>query len=190
MPLPSINPASLEIVHYPHPVLLQKAKPLAEVTDETRAVARRMIELMHLAEGIGLAAPQVGLPWRMFVVHIPEDAEDDRFASANPPSATLGPRVFINPILTHADGKAVPFEEGCLSLPEIRGSVLRPELITVTALDEHGQRFELHTAGLFARCLQHENDHLDGILILQRMSQLARIKNRAKIRDLERAASS
>lgn len=182
----SVDPAKLRIVSYPAPVLRQKASPVATVTDEVRAVAERMVVLMHEAEGIGLAAPQVGLSWRMFVVHIPSN--DEHSADATPPEATGTPRVFINPVLRQPEGRWELGAEGCLSLPEIRGEVSRPERITVSALDEHGNPFSLAAGGLLARCLQHETDHLDGVLIIDRMTQMSRIKNRPRVRDLEREA--
>lgn len=190
------RPASLRIVHYPDPALRQKARPIAAVTEEVRAVAARMIDLMREAEGIGLAAPQVGLAWRMFVVEIPPTSSDSPspgpirtpIAAELPATHTDGPRVYINPRFSHPLGSPEPYEEGCLSLPDIRGDVLRPPSITITALDLDGREFTQTGAGLLARCWQHEMDHLDGVLIIDRMTQMSRIKNRAAVRDLEKAA--
>ncbi len=177
---------ALHLIHHPDPILRVRAAPVAEITAEVRAVARRMIELMTLEEGIGLAAPQVGLSWRLFVAHVPEDPEEGRSASASPPSATLAPIVYINPTLADFEGPAEPFPEGCLSLPDIRGQVLRPPTATVTATDLDGRVFTARGTGLLARCWQHEVDHLDGVLIIDRMVQADRLKNRAKLRALER----
>jgi peptide deformylase len=141
---------------------------------------------MHQAKGIGLAAPQVGLSWRLFVIDIPDDPEDDRDASASPPTATRGPLVFINPALSRPEGELEPCEEGCLSLPEVRGEVLRPSIITVRAIGLDGQPFELRAGGLLARCIQHEFDHLEGTLIIDRMTQVSRLKVRGKVKALER----
>lgn len=179
--------ASLEIVTYPAKVLRQKASALGGVTDEVRAVAKRMLELMHKAEGVGLAAPQVGLGWRLFVAQVDDDGEE-RLARSDPPSATAGPLVFINPRIVSLEGAPEPFEEGCLSLKEIRGEVLRPPIVTVRALDEQGAEFTARYGGLMARCVQHEIDHLDGVLILDRMTQISRMKTRSAVRDLEKAA--
>lgn len=181
-----VDLASLKIVTYPAPVLRTKAKPLPEVTAETRAVAKRMVELMREDDGIGLAAPQIGLSWRMFVVDIPPS--DDRSADSDPPSATNGPECYINPRFTAPTGTPEPLEEGCLSLPEIRGDVLRPPVITITATGLDGKPFTKSASGLLARCWQHEMDHLDGVLIIDRMTQMSRLKNRTAVRDLERAA--
>ena len=104
-------------------------------------------------------------------------------------TATDGPRVYINPVLSEPLGAPVAAEEGCLSLPEIRGDVLRSEGITISALDVEGQPFTQRAAGLLARCWQHEFDHLNGVLIIDRMLQMSRLKNRSAIRALERDAS-
>lgn len=179
-----IDPSKLSIVHYPAPVLRKKAAPVAQVTDEVRAVAKRMIELMHQAEGIGLAAPQVGLSWRLFVVEIA--SSEHHPADADPPEATNGPQVYINPVLSEPRGSPSLGEEGCLSLPEVRGEVLRPPIVTISAIGLDGKKFSQTAGGLLARCWQHELDHLDGVLILDRMTQMSRLKNRAVVRDLER----
>jgi peptide deformylase len=183
-----VNPADLHIVHYPEAVLRRKAKRLEAVTDEVRAVAARMIELMYVEEGIGLAAPQVGLSWRLFVAHVPEDAEEPRSATMDPPMATLRPEVYINPVINVFEGPPEPLSEGCLSLPDIRGEVLRPPVISMSYVDEHGQAVTRRAGGLLARCWQHELDHLDGVLIIDKMTQMSRLKNRAAVRDLERGA--
>lgn len=183
MPLDVPN---LTIVDYPAEVLRRKATPVPQVTDEVRAVALRMIQLMRDAEGVGLAAPQVGLSWRMFVAHVPE--EEGRSADSTPVSATREPVVYINPVISAPEGAPVASSEGCLSLPDIRGDVLRPPIVTITATDLNGKQFTTRGSGLLARCWQHELDHLDGVLIIDRMTQMSRLKNRSAIRDLERAA--
>jgi len=180
-----IDLAALHIVSHPAPVLHRKASHVPAAGEQTRGVAARMAELMREAAGIGLAAPQVGLPWRMFVLHVPEDDEDERSASVDPPTATTGLRVYINPKITAFEGPLEPYEEGCLSLPDIRGEVLRPPEVTVTAVDERGKAFTHRAGGLLARCIQHELDHLDGILIIDKMTQTSRMKNKKKIKELE-----
>lgn len=180
------DPSTLSIVTYPDPVLKRRAEAVPAVDDDVRAVAERMIELMDQAEGIGLAAPQVALPWRLFVCHVPE--HEERSASETPPSATRAPLVCINPVLSDPSEALEPFDEGCLSLPEITGTVRRPTEITLTATGLDGETFTIRAGGLLARCFQHENDHLDGVLIIDRMQQLARIKNRRAIRELEKHA--
>ena len=185
-----VDPASLSIVLYPAPILRTRCLPVPEVGDEVRAVGTRMIELMNEAKGLGLAAPQVGLPWRMFVCDVP--AEEDHAAPGEGPAVVLrgteGPTVYINPVLSEPVSPVEASSEGCLSLPDISGDIPRPRGITVTALDLQGRPFTQTGMGLLARCWQHETDHLDGVLILDRMSQLSRLRIRSAVRGLERAA--
>lgn len=178
----AVDPSSLSVRVYPDPVLRRRAEPV-ELTDEVRAVARRMLELMREEEGIGLAAPQVGLPWRLFVTHVPES--DGRSASATPPTAEPQPCIYVNPVLSGQEGELKSMEEGCLSLPDIRGPVLRPPRVTITATGLDGTTFTRTGAGLLARCWQHEHDHLDGVLIIDKMLAIYKLKNRGAIRDLE-----
>lgn len=161
----------LRIVHYPDPVLRQRAREVPRVDDEVRAVAARMIELMHEARGVGLAAPQVGLSWRMFV--------------ANPSGEPGDNRVFINPVLRDPSRETEAREEGCLSLPGVNGEITRPTAITIDALDENGRPFSLTSDALPARVWQHETDHLDGVMIIDRMPAIDRVANKRALRDLE-----
>ena len=169
----AIDPEQLTIVHYPHDVLRQKAKPITSVTEEVKAVTAKMIELMHQAPGVGLAAPQVGLPWRMFV--------------ANPTGEPGDDRVYINPQLTGATGGNAARDEGCLSLPGITVEVTRPTEITIRATNLDGEAFEDSGGDLIARIWQHEYDHLDGILIIDKMSPMDRMANKRAIKELEEA---
>ncbi len=162
----------LHIVLYPHPILRKKANPVPEVNDEVREVANRMIELMHEAEGVGLAAPQIGLPWRLFVTN--SRLEDD------------GDRVYVNPILTNPGGDWDIAEEGCLSLPDINGDVRRPSAITIEATTLDGESFTMTADGFLARIWQHEFDHLNGTLIFDRFTQLSKLSNRKLIKALEK----
>ena len=182
----TVDPATLSIVDYPAPVLRERGRPIPEVNDEVRAVARRMLELMFEAEGLGLAAPQVGLSWRLFVCHVPEDST--RSAASDPPAATAAPMVYVNPVLRDPVAPVESATEGCLSLPDISGEVPRSRGITIDALDLRGEPFTQSATGLLARCWQHEVDHLDGVLILDRMTHLSRLRMRSFVRTLERAA--
>lgn len=182
----AVDPARLRIVQYPDPMLRARARRVERIDEEVCAVAARMIELMHEAEGVGLAAPQVGLSWRLFVAHVPPN--EQRSPDADPPTALAEPMVYVNPVLSNLTGPVQPCEEGCLSIPDIAGEVLRPAIATVAATDLAGRAFTQTGAGLLARCWQHEADHLDGVLILDRMTQMARLKNRATVRELERRA--
>lgn len=163
----------LAIVHYPDPALRRKARPIEAIDDTVRSVARRMIELMHEVRGVGLAAPQVGLSWRMFVVNATGDQGDDQ--------------VFINPVLRDPTRASEPHDEGCLSLPGITCEITRPMGITIDALDEHGRPISFTADGLPARAWQHEVDHLEGVLIIDRMTPADRMANRRAIRELEQA---
>lgn len=179
-----MDPSSLRIVRYPDPALRRRSATIDPLDPAVADIARRMIELMYEAEGIGLAAPQVGLAWSLFVAHVPE--HDGRSASENPATATPGPVVYANPVFQALIGAPEPYEEGCLSLPGIRGDVLRPESAILRATDLQGREFETTATGLLARCWQHEMDHLDGVLIIDRFTQMSRLKTRAAVRALER----
>ncbi len=179
-----VDPSQLHIVEFPDPVLRVRGEDVGEVDAEIRSVAERMVELMDQAEGIGLAAPQVGLSWRLFVTRVPELAPDD---DSPIDRATIPIEIFINPVLDSPQGPVEQFNEGCLSIPGIRGDVLRPKSITIEALDIEGRPFSRTASGLIARCWQHEFDHLEGVLILDRFTQMSRLRNRAAIRALERS---
>jgi peptide deformylase len=181
-----IEPTALKLVTFPAPVLRKKAAAVDPIDDTVRAVAKAMVEIMYESEGIGLAAPQVGVSWRMFVVDIPPTEERTAVGTdTQPPSATNGPVVYINPVLSKPYGAVEPYEEGCLSLPDVRGDVLRPPTITITAQDESGRTFTHTATGLLARCWQHEFDHLNGVLILDKMTMASRHKARKAIKALE-----
>lgn len=149
------------IVTYPHPVLAGKARPVTEITDEIRELATEMAELMYQDNGIGLAAPQVAEPLRLVTVDLsgPEKREDLH--------------TFVNPVLSALEGE-VEFEEGCLSVPGYRATVTRAEKLHLSALDLDGNPVEMDVDGLMAICLQHEVDHLDGVLFIDRISRLKR----------------
>lgn len=189
----TINTEKLRIELYPTEALKSKAKPV-DLNDNTwaevRTVAARMIELMQGAQGIGLAAPQVGLSWRLFVAHVPADPDPDPEDDEDPefPDSCDSPQVFINPIITEFAGDLEPYDEGCLSLPGITGEVNRPAIITMKATDLEGNEVSLKVSGLLARCWQHEIDHLDGIMILDKMTQMSRLKNRVKVKSMIKAA--
>lgn len=170
----SVEPASLSIIKYPDPRLRRRTQPIAAVTDEVVAVAQRMLALMHEVRGVGLAAPQVGLSWRMFVVNSGAEGEADG--------------VYINPVLFEPLGDPEPGEEGCLSIPEVYGEVWRPVGISIEAVGVDGKSFRREATGLLARAWQHEMDHLEGKLIIDRFGQMDRLSNRRRLRDLERAA--
>lgn len=186
MPAMTIDPATLRIRIYPDKTLRRKAEPI-DLSPNVVEVAQRMIELMYEAKGIGLAAPQVGLPWRLFVVDVPAP---EKTTNSDTLIATNGPVVYLNPELSEPGRALEPCEEGCLSLPDLVGDVIRPNEISITATNLQGQRNTNHAAGLLARCWQHEYDHLDGILIIDRMTQATRAIAEDQIRALERRSGS
>lgn len=164
----------LKIIHYPDARLRQKAEAVRQVTDEVRQVAARMIQLMHEAPGVGLAAPQVGLSWRMFV--------------ANPTGEPGDDQVYVNPEFKELSRDSHDHEEGCLSLPGITGEIRRPTTATLVATDLNGNRIEQTDSELLARIWQHENDHLDGVLIIDKMTPIDRMASRKILRELEAEA--
>ncbi|MDA1016359.1 MAG: peptide deformylase [Planctomycetota bacterium] len=163
----------MEIVHFPHPALRWKAKPIKEINAELRSKIARMFELMYEFRGIGLAATQVALPYRLFVMNCAGDPEQ--------PDEEM---VFINPEITRRNG-SVTGEEGCLSVPEMFGQVPRAEKIVVNAFDLSGEDFTYELTDLLARVVQHENDHLDGVMFFDRMSDAGRKELQPKIEDFE-----
>jgi peptide deformylase len=173
--------AILKIYETPDPVLRQISTPVEAVDDDVRALIKDMFETMYDAPGIGLAAVQVGVPKRLLVMDLQEPEDPD-----NPESPIVKePRVFINPeILAHSDHE-VPYTEGCLSVPDQYAEVMRPDRITARWLDEDGKRHEQELDGLLAVCLQHEMDHLEGVLFIDHLSKLKRdmvLKKLAKTR--------
>jgi peptide deformylase len=162
----------LRIVHYPDPVLRAKCKPVTHYGDALAALAQRMLALMHEAEGVGLAAPQVGVTQRLFVMNHTGQPGDDL--------------VLVNPHLSELDGSAEN-EEGCLSIPGVRVQVRRAQHCKVLAHDPHGRPFEIDVDALRARIVQHETDHLNGVLILDRMGPSDQIATRKTVRALEDA---
>ena len=170
-----VKPESLRIEVYPAPVLRTPAQEVLKITDEVRAVANRMLELMIEAEGIGLAAPQVGLSWRMFVTRHPDDRQAD------------GGQVIINPMIEILDQEVAEDVEGCLSLPDIDVTVRRNVEVRLTAIGLDGEQIIDERDGHFARVYQHEYDHLEGVLIIDRMNTMERLRNRKALRQLKRA---
>jgi len=163
----------LRIIQFPHPTLRRVSKSLRRVDDDLRRIVREMFDLMYQAKGVGLAANQVDLPYRLFVLNLNPDeaaAEDEQ--------------VFINPVLSQPKGSSES-EEGCLSLPGLYAPVRRPERITINAYNLAGEEVEETVDGLFARALQHETDHLDGMLFIDRLSPTARLALKDSLEEFE-----
>jgi peptide deformylase len=151
----------LKIITYPHPTLRHASKPVRRVDAELRNIIREMFDLMYESNGIGLAANQVDLPLRLFLVDLAaKRGEGEEW-------------VFINPVLSQPKGTDEA-EEGCLSLPGMYGNVIRPKTIRVQAYNLAGQEVNAEFSGLMARCVQHEFDHIEGVLFPDRMDPLTR----------------
>lgn len=162
----------LPILEFPDPRLRIKAKPVAEVNDAIRGLIADMLETMHEAQGIGLAATQVDRHIQLVVMDLSE-AKDT-------------PLVFINPVVTPLCEDKAPYDEGCLSVPGFYETVERPARVRVNALDRDGKAIELEADGLLAVCLQHEMDHLNGKLFVDHLSSLKRERIKKKLEKLHK----
>jgi peptide deformylase len=164
----------MKIVQYPHPALRHKSRPLTSIDEKVRTQAREMLELMYESKGLGLASNQVGLPYQLLVMNPVAD-----------PTQKDMEKVFINPVILERKG-SVEGEEGCLSFPELYGKVRRAKTIKARAYNLQGELVELTWSDLPARILQHEVDHLAGILFIDKMGFFARRESREAIADFER----
>jgi peptide deformylase len=168
--MPAVDVDKLTILVYPDPHLRKKCRPVREFDDDLRALADRMLELMREAGGVGLAAAQVGVSKRVFVMNATGEPDGDR--------------AFVNPVIVERYGTRET-EEGCLSIPDVRVQVRRALGCRIQAQTPEGEPFDLEGEELIARIWQHEVDHLDGKLIIDRMGPGDRIATRRLLRDLE-----
>jgi peptide deformylase len=177
---------SLPIVHYNLPVLRKKGAKISSFDAALRKVAAEMIKTMHEAQGIGLAAQQIGQAIQLCVVDLREAKLDFTWEldGARPPLDLFMPLEIINPELTFLPSPETSYEEGCLSFPEIRGDIDRPDLILVKFQDIHGTPHQLTCDGLLSRCIQHEVDHLNGVLFIDRMLKKVRAPLERSIKQL------
>jgi peptide deformylase len=173
--------AILPIIETPDPRLRVISEPVEVFDDELKTLVADMFETMYDAPGIGLAAIQVGVPKRILVIDLqepdPEDPEGKKVIRQ--------PRVFINPVFSEESEEDSVYQEGCLSVPEQYADVVRPAEVTVDYQDENGEKHREHMTGLMATCIQHEHDHLEGILFIDHLSKLKRdmlLKKLAKSR--------
>ena len=162
------------ITHYPADVLAKSAEPVEKIDDNIRQFVEKMTDIMLENKGIGLAAPQVGVPLRLFIISLNQTKD--------------AVKVFINPTITPI-GELDAAEEGCLSVPGIHTKIRRHKKCKVTATDLAGNEFTEEADGLYARALQHESDHIDGMTIADRMGSAAKIAHRRKLKALQNAAS-
>lgn len=175
----------LQIVKYGDKVLREKAVPVAAVTPELQALALEMIDAMHAASGVGLAAEQVGRLERLFVIDVPADCIDDPEERAfNAPISM--PLVCFNPQIVSREGSQCD-KEGCLSFPGLGGKVARAYEVTVSFLDISGRSQMVTARGLLARAFQHELDHLDGVLYVDHLSAVEKMGMSGKLKKLARA---
>jgi peptide deformylase len=197
------------IIEVPDPLLKTISEPVAEVSDETRALMDDMLETMYYANGIGLAAIQIGVAQRIIVMDISQsyseedaadeddaldntedDAADEEAAEAKRLHALLkdeAPRFFVNPEIVWTAKETRNYQEGCLSVPGFYDDVERPAQCKVSFLDYHGERQEIDCDGLLATCIQHEMDHLNGIVFLDHLS---RLKRQMALKKLKKAAQT
>lgn len=170
------EPRSFDVVLYPDPVLRKETEDVETFDDGLRAIVDGMLERMFESRGVGLAAPQVGLSMRLFVLNDEGDREK--------PERNMA---LVNPTIKSLDGKKVRLEEGCLSLPGVHADITRPERCTVHAFDAEGNEFEREFDGFVARIIQHEYDHLQGVLLTDRMTPSDKMRNRAAVEELQDA---
>jgi len=163
---------SFDLTLYPSPLLRRPCPPVERFDEELRATVEAMFECMAGAKGVGLAAPQVGLRQRLLVL--------------NPTGAPEDALTLVNPVIVERSGPEVLFEEGCLSFPGIYAEVVRPERCTIEACDAAGKPFHLESEGFQSRIIQHEYDHLEGVLLVDRMSPADRLRNKAALEELVR----
>lgn len=164
----------LEIYKYPHPVLAAVAKNVEpeEFNDELKELCLNMLYTMYRAPGIGLAAPQIGISKRIFVIDVDFEREElDEDDEREPALTNFNPYIFINPIIRAPKGERI-YQEGCLSLPGIYEDVLRADTVSLEYQDLTGKQHKLVCDGLLSTCVQHENDHLDGIVFIEHLSTL------------------
>lgn len=170
----------LPIVAYGDPVLRKKAEEIDEDYPQLDKLIDNMFDTMYGARGVGLAAPQIGLPIRLFVVDASPFAEDEEDEPGDP-SVKDFKKVFINPIIVEETGEKWAFSEGCLSIPDITEDVMRPENLVINYLDENFEEHEMELTGLAARIVQHEYDHIEGKLFTDKLSPLKKTMLKSKL---------
>lgn len=178
---------TLPIVKYGHPVLRQRGKRIETVTPEIRDLAANMLETMQANAGVGLAAQQIGQPLLLMVLDTRE-SERPSTMQVNGTEADIAahmPMVLLNPMLTEPEGKETGFE-GCLSFPGISADICRAESITVNAMNLDGQPLKFRCGGLLARVIQHENDHLHGVLFVDRMDSATKVSLGGALKRLQK----
>ena len=164
-----------EIRTVPDPILKEVSQPVEKVDDELRALMDDMLDTMYAADGIGLAAIQIGVPKRVIVMDLAKPDEEP------------APKFFVNPVLSDPSDTLQPYEEGCLSVPTVFDEVERPDRIRVQYMDYDGNQVDEIAEGVYAVCIQHEMDHLEGVLFIDYLSRLKRNRAVQKVKKVERA---
>lgn len=177
---------TLPIVAYGDPVLRKTAKSIDREYPELQQLIANMWETMYKASGVGLAAPQIGLPVRLFVIDTSPFAEDEDFTEEEQAQLKDFKRVFINAQMIEEDGRNWSFNEGCLSIPDIREDVSRKDTITIQYVDEEFTEHKHTFDGLLARVIQHEYDHIEGILFTDKLSSLKRRLLKGKLSNISK----
>ena len=165
-----MDASKCSITRYPAEVLAKRAQPVEKIGEDIRHLVERMTDIMIEQKGVGLAGPQAGVPLRIFIISLDGTRESVR--------------VYINPTVTIVGDQVMLVEEGCLSVPGVYTKVRRYKNCTVTATDLDGRQFSEEAEGFYARALQHEYDHIEGVTIVNRMGQAARIAHRKKLKKL------
>jgi peptide deformylase len=164
----------MKIVHYPHPALRHAAGPVATIDKKLRLAVGEMIELMYAAKGLGLAAPQVALPFQLLTMNVTGD-----------PNKPECEEVYINPMIVERKG-SIDDEEGCLSFPGLYQKIRRAKTVKIQAYNLKGERVEKTVHDIEARAWQHEMDHLNGVLFIDKMGVLARLSSRGAVKNFEK----
>ena len=180
----------LPIVAYGYPVLKKKAIPIAEDFPELETLVENMWETMYAASGVGLAAPQIGKSIRLFVVDASPFSEDEELDADEVAKLADFKQVFINPTIIEETGDSWCFKEGCLSIPEIREEVLRKEHVKINFFDENLKEHTIEYSGLTARIIQHEYDHIEGVLFTDKLSPFKRKLIKGKLSDISKGKIS
>lgn len=173
----------LPVYLYNHPVLKKKTEPITEMTGELRSFIKDMFDTMYAADGIGLAANQVGASIALTVIDVSRAANDDDDEDDEP---IIEPIALINPVIEYFSDEEIDFEEGCLSLPHFREKVMRPDAVQIRFMDIDMKEHTMEVDGLFARVAQHEIDHLNGIYFFERLTSLRRTLSQKKLKRIIR----
>ena len=185
-------PTVLPLCYFGHPLLLEKSSEILSINSEIKDLASDMIATMRANDGIGLAAPQIGRNIRLIVLEIPQD-NSDTAQMLSPGEAMFLPRMplcLVNPELSNVSDGSADYSEGCLSIPGVNATVTRPKLVTLKSQLLDGESIECRCGGLLARCLQHEVDHLNGVLFVDLLSKESYKSIEGRLRKLRKRTQS